>query len=567
MKFFRENSKWILALFLIGFLVYAFNLNNGLFWDDDDWIINNPYVHSFSYVGDIFSKDILSGFGLNSNYYRPLLLLSFTANYVIGGIKPFGYHLLSNLFHIGNGILIFFLLLYVLKWRLPAFIASLLFLVHPLQTEAVTYISGRGDPMSVFFMLFSILVFIKYNNSNLKKYLFGSLVLMLCAILSRETAVLLAPLFLIVYVSFLTKEKFWRSIRDGLFKIWPYFALAGCYGFLRLTVLNFQNTLNFYNTSNIYADNLSYRLYTFGHVLLEYLKLIFVPIGLHMERNFPVHTSFFQFPVWIGYLVVVVIMAIGWYLYRLEFGNQNFSTKDKFASSGKIKEPDSKISNFRIWFFAWSWFFISLSMVSGIIPINAIIYEHWLYLPLIGFFVLAGFYFDKLIVFLRFRRLEVARWAMMAAMIVYLGFFGLQTIRRNIIWGDPVAFYEAILEYSPDSIRVTNNLGNIYSKEGRTDDAIKMYQKIIDNPGNFFAQPYYNLGNIYLDKGDLAKAEKLFVQAIEIDPSFPFAYQNLAIIYANTGHIAEAIKVLEGLKKMRPDIDLDNVIEDLRSQI
>jgi len=542
----------IILLVIVSFFIYAFNFNNQLFWDDDDWIINNPYVHSFSYIGDIFSKDILSGFGLNSNYYRPLLLLSFTVNYVIGGIKPFGYHLLSNLFHIGNGILIFFLLLYVLKKRLPAFIASLLFLIHPLQTEAVTYISGRGDPMSVFFMLFSILVFIKYNNSNSKKYLFSSLALMLCAILSRETAVLLAPLLLVVYVSFLTRETFWRSIKAGLFKIWPYFTLAGCYGILRLTVLNFQNTLNFYNASNVYTDHLSYRLYTFGHVFLEYLKLIFAPVGLHMERDFPVHTSFFQFPVWIGYLTMIAIVAVGWYFYNSKSKDQNSSTK---------------IGNFRIWLFAWSWFFISLSMVSGVIPINAIIYEHWLYLPLIGLFTLIGFYFDELVVFLKFRRLEVARWMVVITACIYLGFFGFQAIKRNIIWGNPIAFYEEILKYSPNSIRITNNLGNIYSKEGRVDDAVRMYQKIIDNPGNFFAQPYYNLGNIYLNKGDLAKAEKLYVQAIEIDPSFPFAYQNLAIIYTNTGHIKEAIKVLEGLKKMRPDIDLDNVIEDLKSQI
>jgi len=551
MKFFRENSKWILTLFLIGFFVYAFNLNNGLFWDDDDWIINNPYVHSFSYIGDIFSKDILSGFGLNSNYYRPLLSLSFTANYVIGGIKPFGYHLLSNLSHIGNGILIFFLLLYVFKKRLPAFIASLLFLIHPLQTEAVTYISGRGDPMSVFFMLLSVLIFIKYNNSNLKKYLFWSLLLMLCAILSRETAVLLAPLLLVVYISFLTKEKFWRSIKDGLLKVWPYFALAGCYGFLRLTVLNFQNTLNFYNTGNIYTDNLSYRLYTFGHVFLEYLKLIFVPIDLHMERDFPVHTSFFQWPVWIGALIVGFIIFIGFILYKQERKNPN----DKI-----------QINHFRLWLFGWSWFFVSLSMVSGIIPINAIIYEHWLYLPLIGFFTLAGFYLDKIFEHLK-KNYKFLFVFCVLLFVVYVSFLGIQSVKRNILWGNPTIFYEEILKYSPNSIRITNNLGNIYSKEGRVDDAIKMYQKIIDNPGNFFAQPYYNLGNIYLNKGDLARAEKLYVQAIEIDPNFPFAYQNLAVIYANTGHVQEAIKVLEALKKTRPDIDLDSVIEDLRSQI
>jgi len=151
------------VLFLVGFVIYAFNLNNRLFWDDDDWIVNNPFVHSFSWYNlkKIFTTDILHGFGLNSNYYRPFLLLTFTFNYIIGGIKPFGYHLLSNLIHIGNAILVFSILCLVLKKRLVAFLTAIFFLIHPLQTEAVTYIAGRGDPLSVFFILVSLLLFYK----------------------------------------------------------------------------------------------------------------------------------------------------------------------------------------------------------------------------------------------------------------------------------------------------------------------------------------------------------------------------------------------------------------------
>jgi len=536
----RKNIAFIILLTIIGFSVFAFNLQNELFWDDNDWIVGNPYVHDFAHIGDIFSKDILSGFGLDSNYYRPLLLLSFATNYAFHEIQPVGYHLVSNAFHILNGVLVFVLLLYIFRKSLPAFLAALLFIIHPLQTEAVTYISGRGDPMSVFFMLFSALIFIKYNNTKSKKYLTGSLVLMLCAILSRETAVLLAPLLLVVYISFLTKERFWKSIKCGLLRTWPYFVLAGGYGLLRLTVLNFQNTLNFYNSGNIYADHLSYRLYTFGHVFLEYLKLIFVPTGLHMERDFPIHTSFFQWPVWFGFLVILAIVIVGVVLYRKK------ATDDETNSLN-----GNPISYFRIWFFAWAWFFISLSMVSGIIPINAIIYEHWLYLPLVGLFALAGFYINKLIVFLNLRRFEVMRWAVVVMLIAYLGFFSFQAIRRNLIWGNPIAFYEEILRYSPDSIRILNNLGNEYSSKGRNDDAMVMYQRIVDNPGNMFAQPYYNLANIYRDKGDLAKAEGLYKQAIEKDENFPFAYQNLGSLYANSGQLDKAVEVFEKYKTIK----------------
>src|SRR3989344_7474333 len=150
----------ILALITIGFFIYAFNLNNPLFWDDDEWIKGNAFVHSFSYLKEIFTQNVEAGFGLQSNYYRPLLLLSFLFNYVLHGVASFGYHLLSNSIHIANGVLVFVLLAKFLSSR-ASFIAALLFLIHPAQTEAVTYISGRGDPMSVFFMLMALWFYIK----------------------------------------------------------------------------------------------------------------------------------------------------------------------------------------------------------------------------------------------------------------------------------------------------------------------------------------------------------------------------------------------------------------------
>jgi len=138
------------------------------------------------------------------------------------------------------------------------------------------------------------------------------------------------------------------------------------------------------------------------------------------------------------------------------------------------------------------------------------------------------------------------------SLIIYLGFFSFQAIKRNLIWGNPIAFYEEILRYSPDSIRILNNLGNEYSTKDRNDDAMVMYQRIIDNPGNMFAQPYYNLANIYRDKGDLAKAEELYLQAIKKDSNFPFAYQNLGSLYANSGQLDKAIDIFEKYKMIKP---------------
>src|SRR3990167_8175011 len=143
-KLLLKKEVWlpIVVLIVVGFFVYFFNLSNPLFWDDEDWIIRNNFVHTISWDNIKFwlTHNTLAGVGLKSNYYRPFLFFTFALNYVISGIKPLGYHLLSNFIHIVNGLLVFLLVLGVFKKKLLAFLTSLIFLIHPLQTEAITYI-------------------------------------------------------------------------------------------------------------------------------------------------------------------------------------------------------------------------------------------------------------------------------------------------------------------------------------------------------------------------------------------------------------------------------------------
>lgn len=509
----------------MGFFIYTFNLSNGLFWDDNEWIVNNRFVHSLSNFKNWFTEDILSGYGLRSNYYRPFLLFTFALNYLIGVTEPLFYHLANNGFHIANGVLIFYIFSLFFKNKLVPFLASILFLIHPVQVEAVAYISGRGDPMSVFFMLLALLFFLKAEQRI--SFKITSLLFFILAILSRESAVIFPLLLMIFYISFLTKDKFISSLKQSFVKIVPYFVIAGIYVGLRLTILNFKNTLNFFSQSNIYTENLIFRLYTFLHALAVYFKLIFVPLGLHMERDLPLATSIFTWPVWLSLLIIIGLL----YLIIRDFNKT------------------------RIWFFAWAWFFVSLGPVSGIIPLNAFMYEHWLYLPLIGFFTLAAFYIDKLYYFLSGSGLrsgaKLFKGAFVIALVAYLSFFAVASVKRNIAWGNPIAFYEDTLRYSPESIRINNNLGNLYHQKD-IEKAKYHYQKAIELKGNF-AQPHYNLANILRDEGKIDEAIEGYKKAIEIDPNFPFAYQNLVVIYADRGELVEATGYIEELKKLRPD--------------
>lgn len=532
-NFFSKKEVWlpIVVLIIIGGFIYSFNLHNQLFWDDDDWIIRNNFVHTISWDNIKFwlTHDTLAGVGLESNYYRPFLFFTFALNYVISGIKPLGYHLFSNLIHIANGLLVFLLIRQVFKKKLLAFLTSLIFLIHPLQTEAITYISGRGDALVAMFMFLGLLFFYKSETTkHTIRYRLFTISLLVLGLLSRETAIIFPFLALVFYISFISKEGIVVSIKRGIIKIWPYFAVALVYGILRLTVLNFQNTLNFYTAPNIYSENLLYRFFTFMHVLVDYFKLLFIPTNLHMERSMMVHTSLFQWPVWLGVLIVLGVLAV---LYRL-YANRH---------------PD-----FKIWLFSWGLFFIAIGPVSGIAPINSLIYEHWLYLPMAGFWLIIAFYLVKLFDLLRSRKNTIGYWIVVAGLLVYFSFLGYQSIQRNILWGNQLAFYLDILKYEPVSSRINNNVGNIYYNKKDLENAEKYY-RIAASQEDIFAEPHFNLGTILQSRGDIYGAIKLYEKAIEINPNFYYSYQNLSVIYAQQDNLTKAIENIEKLKLLLPN--------------
>ena len=535
-----KKEVWlpIAILIIVGSFVCAFNLNNKLFWDDDDWIINNNFVHTISWDNIKFwlTHNTLGGVGMKSNYYRPFLFLTFALNYMVAGIKPLAYHLTSNFIHIFNGILVFWLLkrfdLGISKGRTlaVAFLTSLIFLIHPLQTEAITYISGRGDALVTMFMLLALLFFYKSETTGFSiRYSLFAMGFLVLGLLSRETAIIFPFLALAFYVSVISTERFLSSVKRGIIKTWPYFAVVITYGILRLTVLNFLDTLNFYTEPNIYSENLDVRIFTFLPILWEYLKLLIVPTGLHMERSAIVYTSLFQWPVWLIFLGLIGLLVWLKHLYK------------------------NKTTAFHIWFFGAALFFIPLGPVSGITPINALIYEHWLYLPMVGFWLIISFYMVKLLDYQDSTFLKIqGRILVTVALVVYFSFFAYQSVQRNLLWGNQLAFYLDILKYEPDSSRINNNVGNIYYNKKDLENAEKYYT-IAASQKDIFAEPHFNLGTMLQSRGDIYGAIKLYEKAIEINPNFYYPYQNLSVIYAQQGNFTKAIENIEKLKLLLPN--------------
>ncbi len=512
--FFKKHF-WVIITILV-FVIYSPVINALLFWDDDDNIINNAYVKNFD-LPAIFTKNQIAGAGFSSNQYRPILSTSFAIEHALVGNWPVLYHLINILIHLISGFLIYKLLKVFLKSEVLPYILTTLFLIHPVNTEAVSYIAGRTDLLGLLFLLLPIYVLFRANKEKSKTNLI-IIISFIFGILSKETVIILPGLIMFVYLFFkksLLQKKTGLLIRSFIIT----FGLAIFYMVLRLTIFNFQNTLNFYQTQNVFTESILVRLYTFLSVLPSYIQFLFMPLTLYAERSSTVYTSLFHPLPGMGLLIIILFLA-------------------GFIFSIKKNKP---LISFGI-----AWFFIALFPASNIfVPVNALITEHWLYIPFFGFLLIIGSVADQI------KRINSGAVRVIGVILIglYFSFFAARTYARNREWSDPIVFYEQTLRHSSSSIRVINNLAMLYANKNNFEKAKYYYEKAISQ-GDIYPQPHHNLGNMYANLGEYEKAEKEYLRAIKIDRTFSFSYNslyNLYIFQKKTKKAEEIKKKFEGL--------------------
>ncbi len=554
--------KKILILFLIGFLVYLPSFWNQFLWDDEQFIYKNQYVLTAD-IPKIFTTNTIAGAGQQSDYYRPLTTLSFAIDHAIWGLRPFGFHLTNTLLHTLSGILLFL----VLKelnfdneqkknknsfWPLTlGFWISAIFMVHPIQTEAVVYMNSRGDSLFTFFAFASLFTLalsfrkeikikIYENTLQLTKVLllFLSSVFYILSILSKEIGIMIIGLqFLVVTLIVIHK----RSKKSESLKLCSSATLPLCiysvvnigiasaYLYLRSTILNFQNSFNLYGMENIYTSSIFVRLYTFSKIIWTYFRLLILPYPLHMERDSDIITN----PLNIYTIGIVLLGLIILSLIVYEWKKQK-----------------------TIWiFFSSAWFIGGLIPTSGIIPINGLIYEHWLYIPMIGFFMFLFSvlsFLSHIVVWDKLRQESIV-WKqikmilMSSIFVIYI----ILTLRQNFIWSTPIRLYEHILKYS-ETARVHNNLAMAYAEDNQHQKAITEYHKAIDL-ADAYPQTHYNLANTYLKIGNIDKAQAELEKSIKMNPNFLIAYPTLINIYLYQEKYQQILPLIDKLIETEPD--------------
>ncbi|MDB4349740.1 tetratricopeptide repeat protein [Omnitrophica bacterium] len=492
-------------IILLGLAVYANSLDGEFLWDDLHLIEENVHIKDWSNISDIFTKDTRGVSGGRTFYHRPIQMLTYMVDHFLWGLNVNGYHLTNILLHIMAALCLYWLINILYSDRALSLITSALFVVHPVHTEAVAYISGRTDPLAAFFILLCIISYMKHLASKGAGAYSIMLLSYALALLSRESSLVLPLLLFLCYYSFfgintsiLATEK-----RVAHKQLLPILAITFIYIFLRFTVLSSllpdtsTNATLFKRTPGFFA------------AIIDYIRILFLPVDLHMEYGNKLF-SIIDPKVILGVSISSLLLVYAF----------------------KKKSSDSLVS------FSICWFFMALLPVSNIYPVGAYMAEHWLYLPSIGFFLILA----KSL--LRLYRTERFKIVAVGLLIVLLTFYSYLTVKQNSYWREPITFYKRTLRYAPKSWKTYNNLGMVYSSMDNNRDAVRMFEKAIEvNPKN--VEAYYSLGHIYYNTDRMQEAISQFKKAIEIDPEHVRAYNSLGVVHASINAREEAIRLFK----------------------
>jgi tetratricopeptide (TPR) repeat protein len=520
-----NNLLAISALALVGVLVYLNSLSNGFVFDDYAVIVENKYINNPG-------TDFLSFF--NRSYfkiaggeasYRPVATLSYYLIHLAAGLNPFYYHLTSVALHILNILLVYWMACLILRNPLSALIAGLLFACHPAQTETVDCISYNEDLLTGLFFLLAFILYLKATPQDLKKaeakYYSGSLLFFLLGLLSKEMAITLPAVLLLYDLTLRAKERqsfspamMLKAVTDRGWVYAGYAAVSLFYLALRFIFLS--NPVA--QATPFYGSLLERILYLPDHIF-SFMKLAIFPAELNADYVFSYPSGFFDISNLVGFIIVVGLASGSFYIFK-----------------------HSKTIFFCIW-----WFLVTLFPVYNLIPIFNPFADRYLYIPLVGFCMLAAFIFHYL-VFRKFSQKPAAKISALVAATVLVGFYATVSTARNRDWKDGLTLWSKTVKQSPNSRVAHGSLGRAYQEQGRLDKAVAEYEKALRIfPADYKA--HYNLGVIY-DKQDLlAKAEHHYQRAIKINPAYLNAHFNLANIYQRQGLPEKAIgqyqKVIE----------------------
>ena len=264
------NKNAVLIIAVLTFIVFANTLKNDFVFDDRYVIIKNPVIQKLD-LREIFTSNYVPTTDTSiAPGYRPITTLTFAIDYQIAKLTPLFYHLINILIHSFNAILAFLIALKILNNKISAIFASLVFALHPVQTEAVDAVVGRADLLSVGFAFIAFLIHIKYENYKNR----FSLIFYFLSLFCKETSILLPGV--IVFYDFAFRHKKIKALlkSNGLYYI-EYALTALLFTVIRMPIVGLFSAGIPFLDNPIASESFGIRLLNFPIMYLNYLQLLF----------------------------------------------------------------------------------------------------------------------------------------------------------------------------------------------------------------------------------------------------------------------------------------------------
>jgi tetratricopeptide (TPR) repeat protein len=452
--------------------------------------------------------------------YRHLFFLSFSLNHSQNGLEPFAYHLANITFHFLSSLVLLFVVFFTLEYGTSwqgkhalgiAGLTSILFAISPLNTETVTYISGRASGMAGFFFLLAMLSFIlgslkKFSGKALLFYVL-TLISFIAALLSKETSITL-PAVIILYDLCFMKSEYWVSFKSRMYFLYLPFALT------LLALLVFQPFLRQLITTWAGKLDLNYAIAQ-SQVIGYAFKLCFFPINLIFDYDFTSNWFASDLFKWIPILLWLALVAV------ILKTNKN-----------------SPVFSFSIF-----WFILTISITNSFLPRADLLSERNLYLPSIGPALLISCSSYNL--FIKQRWLSFRQGLALILLMVIIQ--SSLVIKRNSIYRSNVDLWEDTLKKSPSNLKVLHNLSHFYLEKSDYEKALVTLIRLSRSNASAFYKSFAhsNLGSIHARNKNFDIAEKEFKKAIQADPTIPLGFLNLGNYYASRGLHEKAKTMLE----------------------
>ena len=516
----NSNQAWIkkyaiILIALIGVLAYANSFQNSFQFDDGYHIIESNKIKDMDNVLKL-SHWIAVG-------NRPLAFFTLAIDYRLSEKDANGvpsvsqFHVTNLIFHILAGFMAFLLALQILSVAafkknkvisenkvLIAFFTAAIFVAHPIQTQAVTYIIQRMAVMATFFYLWAVLLYIRGRNADLDKkqtkawkpYAFyaGAFFVGFLGFISKQNAITFPLAFILTEIFF---------IRNAEQKIDRKFLIVFSSAVAVVIAIGFG-----INGVPVEYDKISRTeyLYTQFRVIVKYWQLLFLPINQHLDYYWPISTKIAGSKELMSLGLILLTMALGVFLYRKKW----------------------LVASFAIF-----WFYLTLSLESSIIPIRDVIFEHRLYPAVFGF----GFALSYLaFYFLTPRKQTYPIIVLSALSLIYVG----ASLNRNSVWKNPYTLWSDSVKKSPKRERAWYWLATYYTGEKDRENAMKCYDTSIKcNPN--FPLAYNGRANLKKESNDLNGALTDYDKAIKLDPRYVTAYYNRGITKAALNKLPDAI--------------------------